>query len=119
MLFTKTPRDKAAWLMKLMTQMQIIELYEANQFYPMYGQSCMDYYRRCEYYNYCKRENEELQHISNAVGNLDTVLYTQMTQPTFMFNLDDIVERQRKLEQYAYAVDTEVDMLLNVTTVSQ
>ena len=117
MLFTKTPKDKAEWLMKLLTMQQQVAMYEGNQFYPKYGQSCMDYYRRCEYFNHCKSDNEQLQHITNNVANLDTVTYTQLTNPTFMYTLDELVARQKVLEDYAYGVDTEVDMLLNVTTV--
>lgn len=118
-IFTKTPKHKAEWLMKLLTMQQVIEHYEGIGFYPKYGQSCMDYYRRCEYYSLCHRDNEELQHISDSVKNLDTVVYSQMETPTFMFTLDQLLERQKALENYAYGVDTEVDMLLNVTTVSQ
>lgn len=117
-IFTKTPKDKAEWLMKLLTIQSQIDAYEGNQFYPKYGQSCMDYYRRCEYFNHCKRDNIELENITSNVSNLDTVTYTQMENPTFMYTLDEVVARQKVLEDYAYGVDTEVDMLLNVTTVS-
>jgi hypothetical protein len=118
-LFTKKPSDKAAWLFKLLIQREEVERYEAYGFYPPNGQSCMDYYRRCEYYTHCKRDNSELEAISNNVANLDTVTYTKLETPTFIYTIEEVMERQRVLENYAYGVDTETDMLLNVTTVSQ
>lgn len=116
-LFTKTPADKAAWLFKLLIQREEIQRYEDLGFYPRNGQSCMDYFRRCEYFDYCKRDNSDLEAISNNVATLDTVTYTQMLEPTFVYTLDEVMERQKTLEKYAYSVNTEVDMLLNVTTV--
>lgn len=116
MIFTKRPSDKAAWLFKLILQREELSRYEEYEFYPINGQSCMDYYRRCEYFNHCKRDNSELEAISNNIANLDTVTYTEMVNPTFMFSIEDVMERQKVLDKYAYGVDTEVDMLLNITT---
>lgn len=113
MPFTKTPLDKANFLMGMLLEKERVQLYEDNGFYPMHGQSCYNYFRRCEYYGKCHMPEDTLRSME-VDENSDEVIYSKLEEPTFMFHIDELLERQQQVEKYASATDTEVDMLLDV-----
>jgi hypothetical protein len=49
MLFNKTPTMRAQWLTGLISDIQSIEQYEDQGYYPHRGESCYNYFRECEY----------------------------------------------------------------------
>jgi hypothetical protein len=51
--FTKTYLQRATWIQELLLDVETIKLYQNTGVYPMRGESCMDFFRDCEYLNQC------------------------------------------------------------------
>lgn len=118
LVFTKTPEDKAKWIMSIITDKRTIEMYEDLGFYPQYGESCYNFFRRCDYYGRCHQDNSVFDAMTKTARNMDSVTYTVMESPTFFFTLDEIIARQEKLEQLVYNPAADVDALLSITNIS-
>lgn len=61
MPFMKTLYQRAKWLSQLLIETKTIELYLENNLFPTHGQSCFNYFRPCQYFGMCERNNKELQ----------------------------------------------------------
>jgi len=51
--FDKSYLQRALWIQELLLDIEIIKLYENTGVYPMHGESCLDFYKECEYMNIC------------------------------------------------------------------
>lgn len=51
--FDKSYLSRALWIRELLLDVETIKLYEAADCYPMRGESCLRFYRECEYLNLC------------------------------------------------------------------
>lgn len=96
MLFHKTVKDRVDWLGSVISDMKIIELYEEYG-YPKHGESCFDFFRQCEYFGICNLSD-------NAIDRMfppseDSEVYERMSQPTFFFTMDELMQRQESLIQ--------------------
>jgi hypothetical protein len=58
--FTKTHLQRALWIRTLLLDIETIKSYEEAQIYPMHGESCVQFYRDCEYINSCTLSTEYL-----------------------------------------------------------
>lgn len=58
--FTKTHTQKALWIQELLLDIEMIKLYETTGVYPMYGHSCFDFWRECEFLNVCNLNTKYL-----------------------------------------------------------
>lgn len=124
LLFNKTPAMRVDWLSSLLTDMQIIELYEANG-YPKHGESCFNYFRPCEYLDICNMSDETIDRMYPPVkelGDEKASTYSQMLEPTFMFTIEQLMDRQDQLIKYATSgADVggdDLDMLLDVVQIT-
>jgi len=52
--FRKHYSDRAAWIKELIMDVQRIQTYEAEDWYPSYGESCNDFFKPCEFFSNCK-----------------------------------------------------------------
>jgi hypothetical protein len=97
MPFTKTAKDRVDWLNSLMINVSKIELYETNG-YPKQGQSCYNFFRACEYINTCGMTDGSLRkmYLKDKDSN-ESEVFQQMLAPTFMFTLDQLMDRQEQL----------------------
>ncbi len=123
LLFTKSPALRVDWLSALLTDMQIIELYEQNG-YPRHGESCFNFFRPCEYLDVCNMSDESIDRIYGTTTDLaaeDDSTYSQMLEPMFIFTIEELMERQEQLIKYATSGTAEagddLDMLLDVVQV--
>lgn len=124
MPFTKTVGDRARWFNQLLVDVQHIQQYEENGFYPHRGESCFSYFRPCEYFgSTCKLSQESLERLSaaNTEANLDNQEFAQMMQPMFTFTIEQLLARQDELVnqlQQEIAIEAgidSVDVLLATT----
>lgn len=53
MPFTKTVAHKAEWIKDLLLDHAMLNKYEELNFYPKRGESCYNFFRRCEYFGSC------------------------------------------------------------------
>lgn len=114
MPFTKTPADKAEQLMSMLVDKQQVEQFEELQYYPKRGESCFSYFRRCEYYLMCGKTEEQLRAEEYDESD-DELIYSKLEEPTFMFTIDELLDRQDQIEKLTSRNELqEVDMLLDV-----
>ena len=68
--FLKTTYQRAKWLSQLLVETETIDLYLEKELFPTHGESCYNFYRQCQYFGICERDNSELQ--IKKVTNLPT-----------------------------------------------
>lgn len=88
--FTKTYLQRATWIQELLLDVETIKLYERTGVYPMRGESCMDFFRDCEYLNQCTLQTKLITTPFTEKSVLDDKIYdVELT-------LDQIIEGQMK-----------------------
>lgn len=86
--FTKTYLQRATWIQELLLDVETVKLYQDTGVYPMRGESCMDFYRDCEYLNQCNLSTNLITAPFNPAAVLDDKVYdVELT-------LDQIIEGQ-------------------------
>jgi len=58
--FTKSYLQRALWIRELLLDIDIIQLYEEADIYPMHGESCFNFFRECEYLYTCTLSTDKL-----------------------------------------------------------
>lgn len=58
--FTKSYLQRALWLRELLLDIELIKMYESNDCYPMHGESCLPFFRECEYLYTCTLSTDKL-----------------------------------------------------------
>jgi hypothetical protein len=58
--FGKSFLQRALWIQELLLDVETIMLYELANVYPMHGESCISFFRECEYYTTCTLSTEFL-----------------------------------------------------------
>jgi hypothetical protein len=88
--FVKTYLQRATWIQELLLDVETIKLYEQTGIYPMRGESCMDFFRDCEYLNQCNLSTHLITAPFTPKSVIDDKVYdVELT-------LDQIIESQMK-----------------------
>lgn len=58
--FEKSYYQRALWIRELILDVEMIKLYEQHEIYPMHGESCMEWFRECEYMQTCTLSTDHL-----------------------------------------------------------
>lgn len=84
--FLKTTGHKAEWIKDLLLDQAVLEKYQELQFYPKRGESCFNYFRRCDYYGICNTlPDKELPMLEDgAAEDVD-----------FSLKLEDVIKAQQ------------------------
>lgn len=53
LVFNKSYLQRALWIQELLLDCEMISLYDSTGVYPMHGESCVSFFRDCEYLNTC------------------------------------------------------------------
>jgi hypothetical protein len=88
--FTKTYLQRATWIQELLLDVETIKLYQKTGVYPMRGESCMDFYRDCEYLNQCTLSTNLITSPFNPAVVIDDKVYD------VELSLEDLIEGQMK-----------------------
>lgn len=51
--FTKSYLQRALWIRELLLDIELIKMYHEADCFPMHGESCLPFFRECEYLNTC------------------------------------------------------------------
>lgn len=76
--FTKTISHKAEWIKDLLLDQAMLEKYEELKFYPKRGESCYNYFSRCEYFGSCNLIPDEplpVLDMNNTAEEVDIELH--------------------------------------------
>lgn len=88
--FTKTYLQRATWIQELLLDVETIKLYQQTRVFPMRGESCMDFYRDCEYLNQCTLSTNLITAPFSPASVVDDKVYD------IELSLEDIIEGQMK-----------------------
>lgn len=90
--FLKSYAHRASWIRALLMDIEIIKMYEAEELYPQHGESCLEFFRECEYYQTCNL-SIEAQTSPCSPEEEDTTDYQVVV------TLNDLIDAQlRKVE---------------------
>ncbi len=73
--FRKHYSDRAFWIKELVMDVERIQYYESQGRYPSYGESCNDFFKRCEFYDTCQMSTALLSLPYDAETMQDTTEY--------------------------------------------
>lgn len=85
--FTKNYLQRALWIRQLMLDIDMIQMYEQAQVYPMFGENCVTFGRDCEYLNVCGLD-------TNYLTKPCTPEQEDTTEYSVELTLADLVESQ-------------------------
>lgn len=90
MPFIKSHTERALWIKQLMLDQDTIERYSADDYFPMYGETCYDFFRPCDYFGTCTLSNKHL------VGPLDKVKEKVESEDKYDYHFDlaQLIESQ-------------------------
>lgn len=93
--FTKSRSNRADWLNTLLLDMQRINTYRTNNFWPKRGSSCFSFGRPCAYLDRCDLDPSSF----NASGDFAIVTEDELAKHEFdfKFKLSDILRTQKEL----------------------
>lgn len=84
--FKKTNTNRANWLRNSLNDIELIKHYAANNFFPMYGESCYAFFKPCDFFETCDFSMEAFTKKAVVDHAADTVKYK------FNFTVEDLIE---------------------------
>lgn len=90
MEFRKNHVARALWIKNILLDKQFIEERAADNYFPMRGESCYDFFRPCEYFEVCEMANK------NLFGDVEKVKERVEADDKyqFKFSLEELIEAQ-------------------------
>jgi hypothetical protein len=90
--FEKSLLQRALWLQELLIDTQMIELYESYHTYPMHGETCLDFFRDCEYLSLCTLSTQNMT--KPLTEEIVEKIEVDATAYQFTVDFYDLVEAQ-------------------------
>lgn len=90
--FKKSHTDRALWLKNILLDKERVQGYIADDYFPMYGESCYSFFRQCHWFGTCSMATEKI--ILEPVVNIEPD-----DKYRFKFKLEDIIEAQLKRQE--------------------
>lgn len=87
--FTKTSKKRATWIKDILLDIQYIKERAADEYFPMRGESCYDFFRPCPHFDVCEFGNSTL---IGSGGSPERVEET--SKYDFHFSLAEIIDAQ-------------------------
>lgn len=87
--FTKTHVRRAMWIRSLLLDIKHIVEYDYEDFFPMYGNNCYNFFRQCPHFGRCEFEDRILFNL-----NLVPIKVDDPKRIDFRFSLVDMIEQQ-------------------------
>jgi hypothetical protein len=93
MPFVKTYLQRAQWIKNVMMDIEKIQMYDRNDFWPMHGENCVRFYRPCDYYDVCTMSDK------NLFGEIDKIPVNKDEGVEYQFDLHvlDLLEAQEEM----------------------
>lgn len=90
--FTKSYVQRARWIRELVLDTDLLGVYNANDLYPMRGESCFTYFRECNYMGLCQMDTDRLV-IPITPEQITKIEETNSTYQ-IQITLDDLITSQ-------------------------
>lgn len=91
MPYIKSKTEKAEWIHNALIDIETVELYKKEEFFPKNGNSCFSYFRQCEFFQQCSLPLKML--VPPAVLNGEEK-FIDKTKYDFEFTLMDLIANQ-------------------------
>lgn len=86
--FLKNHTERALWIKNILIDKAHIQEYAADDYFPMHGENCYNFFRPCEFFGTCTLSNKYL------VGSDVAVRVDDPKRYTYNFNLAELIETQ-------------------------
>lgn len=90
--FTKTYVSRALWIRSILLDIKHILEYTEEDYFPMHGESCNDFFRPCQFFGICEMSNRVL-----LGGKEVTEIVVKQDRPEdyqYHFTVDQLIEAQ-------------------------
>lgn len=87
MQFSKSKTARAKWIRSLLLDKSHIQQYAELEYFPMHGESCMNFNKQCEYFGVCELSNASI--IGTPVERIE-----KAGKYDYYFSLDDLIQQQ-------------------------
>lgn len=87
--FPKTRTQRALWIRNILFNMQHIREYAEAQYFPMHGESCLAFFRPCNWFEICEMSNETM-----FGEELPAVKVDDPNKYQFHFDLQELIDAQ-------------------------
>ncbi len=91
--FPKSHTQKALFIQELLLDIEMLKMYETVGVYPMYGHSCRDFFRDCEFLQTCTLSTKYLTNKQTEADNTETNS-TYKGEYTITISLLDLLQGQ-------------------------
>jgi len=103
--FPKSRLQRAMWIQNLMMDCSLVETYEKAQHYPMYGESCFNFYSPCKYFGICEMSNAGLG-ILKEPSKEEYAATNPEPEYTIELSLVDLISSQLALNPHGHETET-------------
>ena len=93
MLFPKNRVKRAHFINSLLVDIETAKMYASVNYYPMYGESCFDYFRPCEFLDSCGLSDESLLTLAGKQTEAEQKFNTTMKYD-FIYSMEQIQKDQ-------------------------
>lgn len=90
--FSKSYLQRALWIQELLLDCELLTLYEKTGVYPMHGESCLPFYRECEYLQTCTLSTEYLT--SPMTEEQEAALAQKESEYQINVTIEDLIKAQ-------------------------
>jgi hypothetical protein len=90
--FPKSYLQRARWIRELVLDTEILSLYNANDLYPMRGESCFSFMRECKYLGLCQMSTDKL--VSPITQEEIEKMEIKNEEYQIKITLDDLINSQ-------------------------
>lgn len=91
--FQKSKTQCALWIKNLLLDKKRVIDYATDNYFPMYGESCFDFFRPCQFFGSCELHNTSIFPSTAA----PKVRVDKAEDYPYKFNLKDIIDAQLKM----------------------
>lgn len=90
--FEKSFFQRALWIRELLLEVDTIRMYEQAEIYPMHGESCYDWFRECEYLQYCTLSTHHL--VKPLTQEESTKIDKELAKFQIKVGITDLIDAQ-------------------------
>lgn len=87
--FRKSHSQRASWIKNILIDNSQVEQFAKQEYFPMHGESCFDFFKPCGAFGICELPNEAL-----LGGKEPEVIVDREGKYTFKFSLEEIIKAQ-------------------------
>lgn len=88
--FNKTFTHRAMWIRNILLDKEMVQRYGQDDYFPMFGENCYDFFRVCPHFGTCELSNE---YVIGDTGLIPIKEEAEDKYP-FKFHIDEIIDAQ-------------------------